>query len=264
MSEETTIIEEIAPEEVVIENEQDQEQEQEQQPEPEKKEETEQEKYSKRVQKRIDKLEWEKNEERRRVYALQQELEALRSPQQQRPSQNGAPNPDDFAAGRYDPDYLEALTDYKTQLAVDKIKESARIEQTKTRVAKLQQEAASKYSDYEEVTEEFLAHPIADVKEFNDLLMDTDNPIELAYFLGKNTEHLDKISNMTPAQAARYIGRLEAQIEQKPKSLEPEKKLVSNAPRPVSPVGSAKPTAVQKSPDDMTMEEYTAWRQGKK
>ena len=258
MSEET-IVEEIAPIEEVIE-EVIEEEVIEDKPEPPK-EETEQEKYSKRVQKRIDKLEWEKNEEKRRAYALQQELEELRSGKQAKQVSNDKPDPNDFPAGSYDPDYLEALTDYKAQLALDKFQETARIKEIQANVAKLQQVAKEQYDDYEDATEDFLAHPLSNVKEFNDLLMDTDNPVELAYYLGKNQQELDKLANMTTAQAARYIGRLEAQIEQKPlKSLEPAKKLVSNAPKPVSPVGSAKPAPAVKSPENMSQSEYIAWR----
>ena len=249
MSEETIVEEAIAQEEPEV---QDQEIDQ---PEPPK-EETEQEKYSKRVQKRIDKLEWEKNEEKRQRYALEQELESLRSAKPQKQSNFSSPNPDDFAAGRYDPDYLEALTDYKAQQAIDNFKKSVSIDENKKRVAELQHNAKQQYTDYDDVTEEFLSHPLSNVAEFNELLMDADNPIELAYFLGKNPDELDKIADMTPAQAARYIGRLEAQIEQKPKSLEQDKKPASNAPKPVSPVGSAKPSIANKDIYKMSANEY--------
>jgi uncharacterized small protein (DUF1192 family) len=253
---EETIVEEIAPEEIENEPQENIEPEQ----EPEKKEETEQEKYGKRVQKRIDKLKWEKNEEQRRVYALQQELEQLRAQPQQKQQKEGAPNPDDFAAGRYDPDYIEALTEYKAKVALDKYQQSVKMREREANVATLQQTAKEQYADYDDATEEFLAHPLASVKEFNDLLMDTDNPVELAYYLGKNPDQLDKISDMTPAQANRYLGRLEAQIEKKPPSLEPAPKPVSNAPKPVAPVGSANPKIAVKDPSEMSMDEYIAYR----
>ena len=255
MSEET-IIEDVVPEEIeAIEEEAEQVE------TPAQEEKTEYQKEKERVQKRIDKLTWEKNEEKRRAYALEQEIERLKAPKQQKQAQAGAPDPNEFEAGKYDPDYIEALTDYKTKLAIDNYQESVKIQQRQEGVAKLQQVAREQYSDYDDVTEEFLAHPLSNIKEFNDLLMDTDNPIELAYYLGKNPDQLDKISEMTPAQAARYIGRLEAQIEQKPKPLESKK--TSNAPKPVAPVGSAKPTTAVKDPNDMSMAEYAEWRKKK-
>jgi hypothetical protein len=128
----------------------------------------------------------------------------------------------------------------------------------------MRQQAASTYADFDDVTQDYFDHPLASVKEFDSLIMDSDNPIEMAYYFGKNPDEMDKIGGMTPAQAARYMGRLESQIEKKPQSLEPTKKMVSNAPKPVSPVGSAKPEPAVKDPNTMTQAEYIAWRQGKK
>ena len=47
------------------------------------------------------------------------------------------------------------------------------------------------------------------LKEFNAIIFDADNPVELAYYLGKNPGELDKLGNMNGFQAARYIGRIE-------------------------------------------------------
>lgn len=251
MTEETTIVDEtIATEEEIQETEQVAEQ---------VKEETEQEKYSKRVQKRIDKLEWEKNEERRRAYALEKEIQELKDVKAEKQQLTGKPHAEDFAAGVYDPEYLEALTDYKSQLAIDKYKESVTIGEKAKAIAKMQEVVKEKYSDYEEVAEEFLSNPLSTVDAFNDILMDTDNPVEIAYFLGKNPQELEKIADMTITQATRYIGRLEAKLENESPTLEPTKKQVSNAPKPISPVSGAKTQAGRKHPKDMSTEEYAVF-----
>jgi hypothetical protein len=210
-------------------------------PEPEAeppKEETEQEKYSKRVQKRIDKEVYEKNELKRRIEALEAQLTA---PPTVKTLPSGAPDPDQFAAGRYDPDYLEALTDFKVTKALDIVREKSIVAENEKRVQKLITEAVEKYPDYEDVTEEFTSHPLAQVKEFTGLVMESDNPVELAYYLGKNPQELNRLAEMTLAQATRHLGRLEAQLNT-PKSTLESVKRVSSAPAPITPIKSASVT----------------------
>ena len=227
---------------------------------PEPKEETEQERYSKRVQKRIDKEVYEKNELKRRIEALEAQLTA---PQAQiKTLANGAPDPESFAAGRYDPDYLEALTDYKVQQALDNQRKSSNVAAREKVVQKLIDESIAAHSDYEEVTQDFTEHPLAQVKEFTGLVMDSDNPVELAYYLGKNPEELDKLAEMTLAQATRYLGKLEAQLEHPKPTSEPPKKTVSSAPAPLTPIKGASVTKPN-DPEKMSMSEYEAWRKQK-
>jgi hypothetical protein len=225
-------------------------------PKDETKEETEEEKYSKRVQKRIDKEVYEKNELKRRIEVLEAQLSS--PPAAAKTLPNGAPDPEQFAAGRYDPDYLEALTDYKVTLALDNQRIKSNVAENEKRVQKLITEAVEKYPDYEDVTEEFTSHPLAQVKEFTGLVMDSDNPVELAYYLGKNPQELNKLAEMTLAQAIRYLGRLEAQLNTSP-TLESVKKPISTAPAPITPIKSASVTN-SKDPERMSMAEYEAYR----
>jgi hypothetical protein len=222
---------------------------------PEPKEETEQEKYSKRVQKRIDKEVYEKNELKRRIEALEAQLTA---PKQIKTLPNGAPDPEQFAAGRYDPDYLEALTDFKVQQALDNQRKSSNVAEREKVVQKLITESIAAHPDYEEVTQDFTAHPLAQVTEFTGLIMESDNPVELAYYLGKNTQELDNLAEMTLAQATRYLGKLEAQIEHPKPTSEPPKKTVSSAPAPLTPIKVASVTKPN-DPETMPMKEYEAW-----
>ena len=261
MSEEVTDYIEETQEPEQIEETQEPEQEQ-------PKEETEQEKYSKRVQKRIDKLEWEKNEERRRAYALEQELEQLRSGKQQQKqpeSHQGQPSPDDFPAGRYDPDYLVALTEYKIQQSIDNLQKSANVSEQRKLIELQQEQARQTHDDYDDVTAELLEHPLANDPVFNEAILSADNVASVAYYLGKNPDELENLAAIrnNPSKMLKAIGRIEAKLESQP-TLAQQKKAVSNAPKPVSPVGSAKPEPSIKDPSNMTQSEYIAWRQGQK
>jgi len=127
--------------------------------------EPEPEKVPKGVQKRIDEITREKYEERRerqraqeRADRLEAELAAIRNgaqQQQQRQLPNGAPDPDQYPAGRYDPDYLEALTDFKVQARFEAQREQASLQQRKMAIqeaeakAKVESDLAELQSSFE-------------------------------------------------------------------------------------------------------------------
>lgn len=232
--------------------------------------EPEPEKVPKGVQKRIDEITREKYEERRerqraqeRADRLEAELAAIRNgvqQQQQRQLPNGAPDPDQYPAGRYDPDYLEALTDYKVQARFEAQREQATLQQRKAAIQEAEAKAREQYPDYDHASEEFLTHPLARVPAFTQLVLDADNPTEIAYYLGKNPVELDKISEMTPSQAARYIGRIEASLAEKTSDAVVKK--ASSAPKPISALSGAKNSSVITDLSQAkTMAEYNALRE---
>ena len=232
-------------------------------------EETEQERVPKGVQKRIDEITREKYEERRerqraneRADRLEQELHSMRNGQQQQQSKslpNGAPDPDQFSAGRYDPDYLEALTDFKVQQRFDAQRENATIQERRSSLQQAEVKARETYPDYDIASEEFLTHPLAKVSAFTNLVLDSDNPTDIAYYLGKNPVELDKLSDMTASQAARYIGRIEALLADKNSDVAVKK--ASSAPKPISALSGAKNSSVITDLSQAkTMAEYNALR----
>lgn len=248
---ETPIIEADETEEVIDETE----------PEPER--------VPKGVQKRIDEITREKYEERRerqraqdRADRLEQELQSIRNgSQQQQPRAlaNGAPDPEQYPAGRYDPDYLEALTDYKVQQRFDAQRENATIQERRNSLQQAEAKARETYTDYDQASEEFLTHPLAKVPTFTNLVLESDNPTEIAYYLGKNPVELDKISEMTASQAARYIGRIEASLAEKTTDVAVKK--ASSAPKPISALSGAKNSSVITDLSQAkTMAEYNALR----
>jgi hypothetical protein len=219
--------------------------------------------YTKGVQKRIDELTKAKHDERRerraaqeRADRLEYELSQLRSGG--KTGNTGAPDPDKYPAGKYDPDYLEALTDYKVELKITERLAKKELENKKSSLQKVESAILEKYPDYNEVSKDFLAHPLANVKAFTNLVFESDNPVDMAYYLGKHEDELDKIARMDEVQAARYIGKLESKLATPP---EPPKK-VSSA-RPISPIGASGGSHVQKDPSEMTMAEFAAWDKAK-
>ena len=237
--------------------------------------EQEEEKVPKGVQKRIDAITKEKYEERRerqaaqeRADRLERELEEFRRSgqtiqPQARSYDNGAPNPDNYPAGRYDPDYLEALTDHKVNEMFASQQNKLKMAEKQSYIGELQEAARGSHADYDTIEQDFFQHPLTTVPEFRELLLDSENPAEMSYYLGKNPDEMDKLGEMTPAQALRYIGRLEAKINTP--SLEQNKKTVSNAPKPIAPLGSAKTSAVITDPSEaQSMADYVKLREAQR
>jgi len=175
---------------------------------------------------------------------------------------NGAPDPDKYPAGRYDPDYLEARQDWQIEQRF-KAQDAAKQGQQKQQAAsQLETETAKLYPDFASAKNEFNAHDLATVPAFMELVNDSENPAELIYFLGKNPDEIDKIGEMTPAQANRYIGRLEARLTEQTTATD---KKVSAAPKPITPLGSSRgASSANKDPNDMTMDEFAAWTKANK
>lgn len=87
-----------------------------------------------------------------------------------------------------------------------------------------------------------------------EVIMDSDNGADVAYYLGKNPHEARRIAGLHPLAAAREIGRLEQRF-----AAPPAVKKVTSAPRPVTTLqGHGSPT--DPDPARMTHEQYREWR----
>ena len=84
-------------------------------------------------------------------------------------------------------------------------------------------------------------------------LMESEKGPEVAHYLLANREAAQRIKEMSPLAAARELGRIEATIAL------PQSRKQTQAPPPPSTVsGTVK--GPSKSPENMNMREYAAWR----
>ena len=222
---------------------------------------------SKGVQKRIDELVKQREEERRRADRLEKMLErqlAWQQPQAQ-PKEEPAPEPTPEQFETYE-QYVRASAKYEAEKAAARIaedrfqkemerrrtEEASRSTQDKIRIAK------EKYSDFEEVA---LDPTLPITPSMAEAIMDSEFSADLAYHLGQNRSEAEKISRMSPIAAARALGKLEAKFEREataiPIPLEPKR--VSKAPEPVKPLATSADTP-NKDPDKMSTEEWLRWR----
>ena len=99
------------------------------------------------------------------------------------------------------------------------------------------------------------------------LKADSERPAEVAYYLGKNRAECQAIAGMTPTRAAIAISKIEAGVPVsaalppaagQPAAHDPNKKVVSSAPEPISAGGSG--MVITKDPNNMGQSEYEKWR----
>lgn len=230
----------------------------------------EQPKKSKGVQKRIDELTKQAREaERREQLALDREtkLMSMLEGKQEPKKDLEAPDRNNYETLE---DYLKAHETFVVERAertvADKIEAKLAEERTKTEQATQQAEfskvvqtfeaskakAIEKYDDYLEVAE---AADVPVPQHVAFVIMNSAEGPEILYHLGKNPDEAQRIASLHPVLAAREIGLLEARLsgQTKPK--------VSNAPSPITPVGSKE--NVNTPLEELSMEEYVRRRNAK-
>lgn len=122
------------------------------------------------------------------------------------------------------------------------------------------------HPDYDELTRDPTL-PIT--KAVAELIIETDNPPAVAYYLAQHRDEVEALAQMTPAQAGRAIGRIEAKLSEPAPvadvvetTRQPEPRTVTKAPPPVTTLSGA--PAVKKAVDDMSMTEYEAHRRAER
>jgi hypothetical protein len=258
MSEETQVVEEVvqpqATEENVATPEQSEPETASEEQQPESKVFT-QEEVDKIVQKRLQKL--ERKLERQQI---EQETRAkVQQEQQQAPVDIPKPKESDFEVYS---DYLEALSDWKVdvKLRQREIEQQTRAQResqksAQEREAARQQEliekGEEKYDDFEEVIK-------ADRNEYSRAaylaMLESDISAELLYHLASNPEEGKRIAALPAFAQAKEIGKLEDKLLAKPA------KKQSNAPPPISPIGTGKASGNALS-DDLPIDEWMRRRQ---
>ncbi len=175
-----------------------------------------------------------------------------------------------------DDDWLKAHKDYdahnireglRKEFKDDKAKSAEQAEaaqKTKTEEANKTKQAESflesvnsaraNHEDYDDV----VRNPeLVMTNEVVDAIQTSDVAGEVAYHLASNPAEAERISKLSPLSIAREIGRIEVRLG------EPKSKRTTAAPDPLEPITSGGETA-GKDPDKMSMAEYEKWRYGSK
>lgn len=269
--------EEGETEEEEAEEDSDEEESEEEEEKPAAKEKPKGKGYLKRINKLTKdkyKLSDENRELRERLEALEKDKEEKKpeekKPEQQAKTLSGKPKPQRGDFQSYD-DYMEALTDWKYEERKAQEKLDADKQVSEDRRKKIfddyqghVKEALEEYDDFDDVvTNSKMKIPNAVLFA----IMEMENGPHVAYYLGKNPDVCADLMSRTDLSAVMEAGRISdyitavregkitpegEEIKAAPKAEEKkeEKKVVSRAPSPITPVGGSAKTSI---PDIETM-----------
>jgi hypothetical protein len=161
--------------------------------------------------------------------------------QQPQPEAEGPPNPDNYQAGQFDPQYIADMARYQVrEEIIQHERQRAAYENHKRQQDYLitaEQQYAQAVPDYLDAKQTLLSDPaIANHPGIGQAIVSSQRPAELIYALGKNPQVAANIARMNPVQAAMTLGKIEAMIEAQV-SQPQEKPAVKNPPAPIKPIG---------------------------
>jgi len=183
-------------------------------------------KPKKSAQERINELTAKQREAERRAQAAEARLAELQSPASQ-PQTDGKPDPEQYPGGVYDPDYIDALTDWKVEQAVEKrTKETAQRQTLQTKVKTFEERVSQTFPDGEPdglaAFRELPTLPPA----LNEILLESEVGPQLADYYGSKPNELARLSAMPLSLQAREIAKVEMGLSA------PKTKTATSAPEP--------------------------------
>ena len=232
---------------------------------------------SKGVQKRIDELVKQREEEKAEKLRLLAIVEGYNKPKPEATPEDREQEPQKPLRETYasTDEYASALADYADLKAAWSAKQAVGAalaeEQRKAEVRQAEEarkatldtyngrvaKAAEKYSDYKQVAE---SPDVTVSMVMAQAIMQSEHGPELQYHLGKNPDEAKRISSLQPVQQLVELGVLAAKLTAVAPAPAVPAKPVSSAPKPIKPLES-KAVPVTKSPEEETMEEYGARRE---
>lgn len=187
----------------------------------------------------------EAQQEREARQALEARLAALESKgQSQRANPvDEKPQPSQFSDAF---EYAEALAEYTADKRIGEMKQQeAEAKQAEERQKVINQwtskvEAAkATLPDFDDIV---ASSDVVVNDDIRDAILESDVGPQILYHLAENDEVAKKIAGLSPKQALREIGKLEARFEAKPEAEKPAPIVRSKAPAPIQPIRGGKNT----------------------
>lgn len=200
------------------------------------------------VQKRIDKLTWEKSERDREIaYWRSLAMQRQEPPQEpEKPKLDAPPTLEQY--GHDEAKYQLAVTEYAKAVARAEAQEAIRAERERERAEGRSKTFKTREAEFAAKTEDYQAKvydptlPIT--REMVELIAESEIGPQLAYHLASNRDVAAQIAALPPILAARELGKIEAKLSQ-PKPAP----VVSKAPPPPPKVEEGAETVTRISAD---------------
>lgn len=187
----------------------------------------------------------EAQQEREARQALEARLAALENNTQPKKAEfvDEKPQPSQFSDAF---EYAEALAEYTADKRIaDMKREEAEAKQAEERAKVIKQwtskvEAAkATLPDFDDIV---ASSDVVVNDDIRDAILESDVGPQILYHLAENDEVAKKIAGLSPKQALREIGKLEARFEAKPEAEKPAPIVRSKAPAPIQPIRGGKNT----------------------
>ena len=187
----------------------------------------------------------EAQREREAREALEARLAALEGKQQPQKAEfvDEKPQPSQFSDAF---EYAEALAEYTADKRIaDMKREEAKAKEAEQRQKVINQwtskveEAKKSLPDFDDIV---ASSDVVVNDDIRDAILESDVGPQILYHLAENDEVAKKIAGLSPKQALREIGKLEARFEAKPEVEKPAPIVKSKAPAPITPIRGGKGT----------------------
>ena len=189
------------------------------------------------VQERIDEVTRARRQaEREAEYWRNEALKSRepQAPQPQQQTQDDEPNPENYAYGEGDAQFIRDLARYETRR---EFAAQARQQQAQTAAQTVEQDWNKRQQDFAKSAPDYFEAIDGDwpcSETMADAIRTSDDGAAVAYHLAKNPDEAHRLAGLNPLAQVREIGRLEARLSATRATPEPSPqiKLVSDAPSP--------------------------------
>ena len=239
------VVEENSEPEAVVEQSEPEEAEAEAKQEGERKQNPKLERRFSEITKQREEARKEAQQEREARQALEARLAALESNTQPKKVEfvDEKPQPSQFSDAF---EYAEALAEYTADKRISEMKQ----QEAQAKEAEERQKVITQWTSKVEAAKQSLpdfddivaSSDVVVNDDIRDAILESDVGPQILYHLAENDEVARKIAGLSPKQALREIGKLEARFEAKPEAEKPAPIVRSKAPAPIQPIRGGKNT----------------------
>jgi hypothetical protein len=208
----------------------------------------------------------EAQQERQAREALEARLAALeRQPAPQAPKVDEEPQPSQFNDAF---EYAKALAEYTADKRIGEMKRQEAEERQAQERQKVIETWASKVQaakasmpDFDDIV---ASSDVVVNDDIRDAILESDVGPQILYHLAENDDVAKRIAGLSPKQALREIGKLEARFEVKETAPETKPIVRSKAPAPIQPLRGSNPADMPMSANGEWHGTFQAWKEARK
>jgi hypothetical protein len=208
----------------------------------------------------------EAQQERQAREALEARLAVLeRQPAPQAPKVDEEPQPSQFNDAF---EYAKALAEYTADQRIGEMRRQdaeAKEAQERQKVietwASKVQAAKASMPDFDDIV---ASSDVVVNDDIRDAILESDVGPQILYHLAENDDVAKRIAGLSPKQALREIGKLEARFEVKETAPETKPIVRSKAPAPIQPLRGSNPADVPLSANGEWHGTFQAWKEARK